>query len=197
MLELFSLFLSVFLNVFVTTNFIGTVPIFLSLTKNDTPAERRHIAHIASLTATVIILGFTFFGKVLMEFLGISFSSFQVAGGIILFIVALEMIFTFQKIGETVEKKDVAVCPLGIPLLAGAGVISLSIVFFQNAVGINEKGVVVGAILFAMFLGWLILLLSEKFLSLLGKEGIKALEKISGIFLAAIAMQLILSVLKG
>jgi len=194
-LDILTLLFSVFLSVFVTTNFLGTIPIFLSLTKKETKKDRRRTANIALLTATFIILGFVLFGLKIMFFLGISFDSFKVSGGIILFIVALEMIFTFQQIVEKIEKRDVAVCPLGIPLLSGAGVISLSIVFFENAEGCLEKLIVIGGILTAMLVGWFSFFSAEIVLKYLGKEGIKALEKISGIFLAAIAMEMILDVL--
>ena len=189
------MFFNVFLSVFVTTNFLGTIPIFLALTKNDSKNARRRVGNVAVFTATTIILSFVFFGFSLMKFLGISFESFKVSGGIILMIVALEMIFTFQKIGETVERKNVAVCPLGIPLLSGAGVISLAIVFFQNAANFLEKAVVILGILAAMFVGWISFFFAEKIYQLLRKDGIVALEKISGIFLAAIAVEMILSVL--
>jgi len=118
-----------FLNLFVMLNAIGTVPIFLSLTDGSSPLERREIAKKSAIVAGSIVLVFIFLGKYILEFFHIKTEDFFVAGGLILLILALD--FTTGKNvvrSYTVKKEELAVVPLGTPLLAGPGTITMSII---------------------------------------------------------------------
>ena len=126
-------FIPAFVALFVTIDPIGQVPIFVSLTSNLTRAEKFRTSLMAVLIAAVILLGFGFFGKALLGQLGITMPAFQIAGGILLFIIALEMLFSkrtqrtedsAEEAQQTREGEDLAVFPLAIPLIAGPGAIT-------------------------------------------------------------------------
>ncbi|MEX2720402.1 MAG: MarC family protein [Candidatus Wukongarchaeota archaeon] len=177
-----------FLNLFVMLNAIGTVPIFLSLTDGSSPLERREIAKKSAIVAGSIVLVFIFLGKYILEFFHIKTEDFFVAGGLILLILALD--FTTGKNvvrSYTVKKEELAVVPLGTPLLAGPGTITMSIILtydygpFITALAAIANGVI----------AWLILKYSDLVIRKIGSSGINAASRVLGLLLAAIAVSMI------
>ncbi len=187
-----------FLTLFTIIDPIGGVPFFLSITEGYTEYERRKIALRASFTAFITLLLFLWMGNYLLSFFQISISSFKIAGGILLFLIAIEMLFgkttqvkTTEK--ETVkikEREDVSIVPLGIPYLAGPGAITTTIIL-SNTSGIYIKLWLSIVIFLVLLITFLIFSQSFRISKLLGELGTKAVVRILGLILASIAVEYI------
>src|SRR3990167_3773217 len=148
------LFLSAFLMLFVVIDPIGCAPIYASMTTEANPRQRRDMAIRAVGIATIILLVFALFGKQLLDLLGISLDSFRIAGGIMLFLIALEMVFErrtqrrenrARKIIETPEVEDVSVFPMAMPMIAGPGSIATMMLLMSRTDGVMSMMIVLGA----------------------------------------------------
>jgi len=185
------LFLSTFVTLWVILDPPGLLPVFIGLTSTMTPKERKQAATRASLVALGVIAVFAIFGKFILKYLQISVQALQVSGGLLLLLVALQLLM-----GEHDEVDDakprnmnVAVVPLGTPLLAGPGAIVAMMVAVQDARGIDY--VVVGASLVcAMAAVFLFLRFASGIHRFLREAGTILLIRIAGVLLAAIAVQM-------
>jgi len=189
---------------FATTAFIsilflvdppGTVPAYLALTGSYTPARRRRTALVACVTATLTLMAFAAVGNFLFKHLGLTLPAFQIAGGLILFVVALDMIRAEHK--EKSEEmneatSDVAVTPLAIPFLAGPAALSTVTVLMSKAADTSESVMVFAAIALTGLVCYLTLRLAEPIQQRLGTTGIHVLGRILGLVLAGIAVQFVL-----
>ena len=155
------LFISAFVTLFVVIDPPGCAPIYASLTTGATQAQRRSMAIRAVAIAAGILLLFALWGKQLLGTLGIALDSFRIAGGIMLFIIAMDMVFEkrtqrredrAQKIAETPEVEDVSVFPMAMPMIAGPGSIATVMLLMSRADGIAERGVVLGAVVLTLAL---------------------------------------------
>jgi multiple antibiotic resistance protein len=203
--------LTAFTTFFAVIGPIDTAVLLASLTPNMTRAERRSIAVKAVLIATIIILLFALFGGPVLRQLGVSLSALQVAGGIILLMIALEM--TLSKRGsagslspmESVEAEDkaehhaeLAVFPLATPLLAGPGAMTSAIVLAAGTGGSPTlMAAVVGAILGVMAITLALLLVAQEVHQVIGFTARKVIVRVFGVLLAALAMQSIFNGLAG
>ena len=170
----------------------GMVPVFLALT-GAMPAKARNRAGTqAVLLALGVIIGFAVAGQTLLDYLHVQLPALQAAGGLLLVLVALQLLT-----GKTDEPEaaagtsNVALVPLGTPLLAGPGAIVATMLYVQRARSIDEYLVLAAAILAVMFTVWLVLRFSGVIVRLLKPAGIEVLTRIAGLLLAAIAVQLI------
>ncbi len=176
----------------------GTVPAFIALTAKYTPARRKKTAFVASLTATLTLMGFAAVGSLLFKALGLTLPAFQIAGGFILFIVALDMIRNKDveedepEIEECKELNDVAITPLAIPFLAGPAALSTVTVLMSKAADSAEAGIVFIAIGLTGVVCYLTLRLASPIQRRLGTTGIHVLHRILGLVLAGIAVQFVL-----
>jgi multiple antibiotic resistance protein len=174
----------------------GTVPAYLALTGSYTPERRRKTAFTAALTATLTLMGFAAVGNILFHYLGLTLPAFQIAGGLILFFVALDMIKSQdadEKSDEmTTAAGDVAITPLAIPFLAGPAALSTVTVLMGKAAGPGEAAFVFVAIALTGLVSWLTLRLAEPIQRRLGTTGIHVLHRILGLVLAGIAVQFVL-----
>jgi len=178
----------------------GTVPAFISLTARYSPVKRKKTALVASLTATLTLAGFAAIGNYLFQVLGLTLPAFQIAGGLILFLVALDMIRAQRQtqedpdeMKESEEAADVAVAPLAIPMLAGPAALSTVAVLMAQAQNIGQVSLVYLAILLTGLITFVTLRLAEPIQRRLGKTGIHILGRVLGLVLAGIAVQFVLN----
>jgi multiple antibiotic resistance protein len=174
----------------------GTVPAYLALTGSFSPEKRRKTAFVACLTATLTLLAFAAVGSLLFKHLGLTLPAFQIAGGLILFVVALDMIRASDADEKSPEMKestsDVAITPLAIPFLAGPAALSTVTVLMSKAQDNAESVLVFAAIILTGLVCYLTLRLAEPIQKRLGTTGIHVLGRILGLVLAGIAVQFVL-----
>lgn len=168
---------------------IGLAPIFLGLTSNMLAEERREVARNASWTAALVAIVFVFLGKFIFRLLGISVADFQVAGGLILFVLAAGDIVSRERQGVTVGEKreDIGIVPLGLPMIAGPAMLT-TLIIQVDAVGLAAT---LAALMINMALVVLTLHYSERLAQLIGIRGLKAIHKIVALLLAAIAVNMV------
>jgi multiple antibiotic resistance protein len=190
--------LKAFTTFFATIGPIEAAAVFAGLTSGMERERRRSIAVKATVIATALLLFFTLAGQPLLRQLGVSIAALQTAGGIILLLIALDMIFarpgqsklTPPEDAEAHVRDDIAVFPLATPLLAGPGTMSAAMVMTANAAGQpTQIGVVVGALLAVMALTLLLLMVANTLDRVIGVTASRALMRVFGILLAAIAVQ--------
>jgi multiple antibiotic resistance protein len=181
----------VFITLFVIMDPPGAIPLFLSLTHGMSSRLRRRAAWQAVLVAFCVIVAFAFFGRQILAYLNISLPALQCAGGLLLLLVALELLT--GKEDEPAAKQDVnvALVPLGTPLLAGPGAIVATMVFANRVHGVPDF-VAVGLGVVGVHLAmWLTLRFSTVILKVIRESGITLVTRIAGLLLSAIAVQLV------
>lgn len=208
--EFYEAFLLVLTSLFALVDPIGNAVIFASLTTTRTPYRRRMYAFKGVLIASGLLLGFMFLGEFFLKNLGISLAALRTSGGILLLIMGIDMVFarhsggtrtTDEEEQEAIEnslaKEDISVFPLATPLLAGPGAIGAIILFHANAQGSTEQQFAVLLALAVVMLTALVCLLASSYLHhLLGKTGMNVINRIMGVLLSALAVQLIFDGLK-
>ncbi|GAA4931719.1 MarC family protein [Actinoplanes utahensis] len=169
----------------------GMVPVFLALTGSMPAKARNRAGTQAVLLALGVIVGFAVAGQTLLDYLHVQLPALQAAGGLLLILVALQLLT--GKTDEPAEQagtSNVALVPIGTPLLAGPGAIVATMLFVQRAESVDEYLVLAAAILAVMLCVWLVLRFSGVIVKLLRPAGIEVLTRIAGLLLAAIAVQL-------
>ena len=197
------LFLIVFGALFSIMNPLGTVPIFVSLTKENSKKERGQTAFWTSLNVLVILFISFFAGKYILFFFGIGLSSLKIAGGLIIassgFALLTGKFAEHKGMKKKVVKEDVnsrpevSLTPLAIPMLAGPGTISLLITYNQEYKGIEHLLIITSAIIFTTINIYLILKSAHYIVKFLGASGINALSRIIGFIVIAIGVEYIIS----
>ena len=191
-----------FATLFVVIDPIGLAPIFVALTQGVEPKKRKAIGMRACMIAFVILALFGFFGESVLGFAGISMPAFQIAGGALLFLTALEMLFELRAKRRSAkgdeDDQDPSVFPLATPLIAGPGAIASIILLTNEAQGnlLQQISVilVMGAVVFTAFVLFMLAGLMER---ALGQMGILVVSRVLGMLLAALAVQFILNGLLG
>jgi multiple antibiotic resistance protein len=187
------LFISVFVTLFVIMDPPGTVPIFLALTGSMTRQQRARAARQAILVAFGVIVGFALFGQSLLNYLHVSVEALQGAGGLLLLLVAMELLTGKMDSNEGLEatQGNVALVPLGTPLLAGPGAIVATMVFVQQASEATDwVAISIGVVLVHLCL-WLSMRFANAIHRVLKDSGTMLVSRIAGLLLAAIAVQLL------
>jgi multiple antibiotic resistance protein len=169
------------------------VPLFLSLTSGRSHAMRKRLAAQAVVVAFFVITVFALFGRQILDYLGITLSSMQIAGGLLLLLVALELLT--GKADEPVETKNVnvALVPLGTPLLAGPGAIVATIVFVKQVDDVGSGIALAAGIVAVHVVLWLFLRYSVVILRVIKDSGVTIVTRIAGLLLSAIAVQLVVN----
>jgi multiple antibiotic resistance protein len=202
MIELFGSALVTFL---VIIDPPGCAPIFASLTRGASPAQRRAMAVRSSLIAWVILLFFALLGRPMLHALGISLASFRIAGGIMLFFIAIDMVFErrterrekrAEAIERTPEVEDISVFPMAMPMIAGPGSIASAMLWVSRAEGPANVAVVLAAITAVMILTLITLLAAGPLMRLIGDKVESAITRMLGVILAALAAQFVVDGLK-
>ena len=198
MIELFT---SAFVTLLVIIDPPGCAPIFASLTSGTDAAHRRAMAIRSTLVAWFILLFFALLGQPLLARMGISLSAFRLAGGIMLFIIALEMVFEkrterreerAEEIKGTPEAEDISVFPMAIPMIAGPGSIASIMLLNARADGLQQTLVVLGAMTAVLLLTLLALLAAGPLMRFIGAKLEAMITRILGVILAALATQFVL-----
>lgn len=176
---------------------VGSVPLFLGLTGGRSNSRRRRLAGQAVLVSLLVITLFAVLGQQILAYLGIGIPAMQGAGGLLLTIVALELLTGKNDDPAEVENVSVALVPLGTPLLAGPGAIAATIVFVKQHHDLAGATGIAGGILAVHLLVFLSLFFSVGITRVLRKAGIVLLTRVSGLLLTAIAVQLIANSVTG
>ena len=202
MIELFSSVLVTFL---VIIDPPGCAPIFASLTRGTPPAHRRAMAIRSTLIAWAILMFFALLGRPMLHALGISLASFRIAGGIMLFMIALDMVFErrterrekrAEEIEGTPEAEDISVFPMAIPMITGPGSIASAMLWVSRADDTLQVAIVLAAITTVMVITMVTLLAAGPLMRLIGEKLEAMITRILGVILAALAAQFIVDGLK-
>jgi len=186
--------------ILVIVNPIGIAPVFLGLTEDYSRMERRAVARMATITATMLLIGSALFGQYILAFFGVSIPAFRVAGGILILLIAISMLnakrprskYTPGEAEEAAESDSIAIVPLSIPLLCGPGGISTTILYSSQATNVVDYLFLVAACAFVGMCIYAALRLSETIGEVLGKTGINIITRLFGILLAAIGVEFII-----
>jgi multiple antibiotic resistance protein len=200
------LFLSAFVTLFVIIDPPGCAPIFAGLTRDCPPPERRTMAVRSVTIAAGILVFFAIFGEDLLRVLGIGLDAFRIAGGIMLFLIALEMVFErrtarrenrAQEVSATEDVPDISVFPMAIPMIAGPGSIASVMLLVGRSEGLDETLVVFAALAAVLLLTLLALLAAGAMMRLLGHKMEAMLTRLLGVLLAALAVQFVITGIRG
>ena len=200
------LFISAFITFFVVIDPPGCAPIYASLTKGATAAQRRNMAFRAAFIASLILLVFALFGEELLNALHIELNSFRIAGGIMLFLIAIDMVFEkrterreerAQKIIETPEIEDVSVFPMAMPMIAGPGSIASVMLLMSQNEGLDRSLVVLGALAAVLLLTLLALVAAGPIMRVLGAKAEAVITRLLGVLLGALAAQFVIDGLRA
>lgn len=186
-----TLFVSAFVTLFVIMDPIGTIPIFLSLTAGRSQATARKAAWQAVLVAFFVIAAFAFFGQGILHYLGIELASLQAAGGLLLLLVALELLTGNEEEPTAGTGTNISLVPLGTPLLAGPGAIVATMVFARQVHALSDFLAVALAFVAVHVTLWLAMRFSLPILKLIRESGVLLVTRIAGLLLSAIAVQMV------
>jgi multiple antibiotic resistance protein len=188
-----ALFGSVFVTLFVIMDPIGIIPVFLGAVGNRTPEQVQRLAWQAALTSLGLISLFAVFGDRILAYLHISLPALRVSGGLLLLLVALELLMSGEVVPSSPgdDEANIALVPLGTPLLAGPGAIVAAILFVRDAHQPGQYAAIAAGIIAVHVVIWLVLRFSTQILRLIRPAGVTILSRIAGLLLAAIAVQLI------
>ncbi|HAQ37444.1 MAG TPA: antibiotic resistance protein MarC [Saprospirales bacterium] len=187
---------------FTLINPLGTMPVFMSMTAQLSVENRNKTAKKASVASLITIIAFAFTGQLLFEFFGISVNSFRVVGGVIFFVMGMDMLqarLGQVKIKDNEVKSyitDISITPLAIPMICGPGAITNAIVLMEDADSLVKKIVLISSIILIMVLTYIILLSSNKLIRFLGQTGINVMMRIMGLIVMVIAVEFFFSGLK-
>lgn len=205
-MALTELFLSAFVTFFVVIDPPGCAPIYAGLTKGASSAQARNMALRATMIASIILLIFALFGQELLGALHIELNSFRIAGGLMLFFIAFDMVFEkrtqrreerAEKIAATPEIEDVSVFPMAMPMLAGPGAIAAVMLLMNEADGLSESLEVLAALGAVLVITAVALVAAGPLIRLLGDKVEAVITRLLGVLLAALAAQYVIDGLKG
>jgi multiple antibiotic resistance protein len=196
-------FITSFVTLFVIIDPIGLTPMFVALTQGMSPKQRRAIAIRATLVSAGILAAFAVFGEALLGFIGISMAAFKIAGGILLLLTALDMLFErrSKRREDTADDEDEdfddpSVFPLAIPLIAGPGSIATVILLAGTTPGYAGLGLSLAVMLLVLVVTFIFFQAASPLERMLGKTGINVVSRLLGMLLAALAVQFMLNGLK-
>ena len=192
-------YIKIFTTLLAIVNPLGVIPIFVSLTRNSTEQESRHIARTTRRTVGVILIAAPLIGKPLLNFFGVSISSFKVGGGILLLLMSISMMLamhtqsrqTPEEAEEAEEKESIAVVPIAMPLLAGPGAISTVIIYADASSQPLDISVIIISSMLVALLTWGALIIASPISKVMSKTAINISTRLMGLLLAAIAVEFI------
>jgi len=193
--------LNLFVMFLVVVDPISLAPLYMALTRDVPEAQRRHMAIKGVLVATGVLVAFLFTGRYLLAVLGVGMPAFRIAGGILLFLLAIDMVFarqsglrstTARERAEASHRLDISVFPLAIPLIAGPGTMTTLLLASEADAGPWDLALVLTVLLFVLLLTLASLLAAERIVRLMGETGSNVVSRVLGIILAALAVQYML-----
>lgn len=190
-----------FIAIFIIVDPVVNVPLFMAILADFNKKRRRDMVKKAVVIAAIVLIIFTLAGNAIFRYLGIEMYSFRIAGGFLLFIISIEMLFgirpgtksSAKEEEEAIHKEDVVVTPLAVPLLTGPGAITTSIVLFNTAKGVTDQALLFVSIILVYLVSYFILSRSDKAFEILGHTGTMVIVRIMGLLLAAISVQFVIS----
>lgn len=200
--ELVAFGLLAFTSFFTLINPLGTMPIFMTMTKDIDKGHRTKTAKKASIVSFVTIVLFAFSGNVLFDFFGISVNSFRIVGGVIFFLMGMDMLqarLNKVKVKDSEVKSyvnDISITPLAIPMICGPGALTNAIIMMEDADSIEKKAVLILMIFLVICLTYLILYSSSKIIKVLGETGNNVMMRLMGLIVMVIAVEFFFSGLK-
>ncbi len=194
-------YVKIFVALIVIVNPIGTMPMFVGLTARHDVEDQKRIARVASVSVAVILVLSALLGEHVLAFFGITIASFKVGGAILILLIAISMMHaapsgerqTPEEAKVAEDKESIAVVPLALPLLAGPGAISTTIIYATKSPSVAHLGGVVGCCLLVAFVTWVALRAATPVGAWLGKIGINVVIRIMGLLLAAVAAEIFAS----
>jgi multiple antibiotic resistance protein len=197
--------LAAFGSIFSIVDPFAALPVFLALTGRETEANRKRTATRAAATCLFVLCTFAAIGPALFRFFGITIPAFRIAGGLLLFGVAIEMMHakvsetktTSEETADAAGREDVGLIPVGIPLLSGPGAIASVMMHSGTAQGTVQHATLFAAIALVAAIAWLLLRFASRVARLLGKSGMNLIGRIMGLILAAVAVQFVIDGLQG
>lgn len=182
-------FILTFIPIFVAVDAIGNIPVFVSLAENLNKKQRRKIIVESVITATIIAILFMFIGKLILKALNITISDFQIAGGMLLFVISVRLLLPGAQKGLVAigHDKDIGVFPLGTPLITGPAVLTTTIMMLDSF----GAWPTFTALVLNMLIVWVTLVKADFIIKLIGTGGTRAFSKIMYILLAAIAVMMV------
>lgn len=185
------LFIEVFVTLFVIMDPPGTIPLFLGLTGGRTAKQRKRAAWQAVAVSFLVITVFALFGRYILDYLDVTLPALQAAGGLLLLLVALELLTGKADEPSGAHNVNVALVPLGTPLLAGPGAIVATMVFVQETDGVPDALTVAAGIVAVHLVLWLTMRFSVHIIRVIKEGGVTLVTRIAGLLLSAIAVQLV------
>lgn len=179
----------------------GYVPIFLSMTAENTEAERERMVRRASLAAFAVLTAFTILGRYILQFFDISIPALQISGGLILLVIGFEMLnmlpvgqkLTHSEEEEGAKKEDISIVPLAIPMLSGPASIATVVVLAANDESWKNYGVIVASVLVTLLVTYLVLRSAGRILNLVGRTGLNVVTRVMGLLMCAMAIQFVIN----
>jgi len=200
-----SALIAAFTTLFIIIDPPGLAPVFIALTQGMTTRQRRTIAVRAFFVASLLMMMFLLLGEAVLGFVGISMDAFRIAGGILLFLTALDMLFQRRQArredsaaeGQAEHHDDPSVFPLSLPLIVGPGAITTVILLAGEAQGAADLAAIAGIIIGVLLIVLLAFLAAPAIERALGKTGLSIVTRVLGMLLAALAVQFVLDGLRG
>ena len=196
--------LATFSALFSVVNPFGAMPVFLTLTQDDSPEHRKQMALRSSMYMVLILAVFFFAGQYVLNFFGLRIHDLRIAGGIMILKAGFELLTTRSEPGkkiskdvveEGIHKEDISFTPLAMPMLSGPGAIAVSIGMFTKSLSYLDMGITLVAIMLVAVASYFILVSSHRLTKFMGKAGLAALSKIMGFITLAIGANFITSAL--
>lgn len=210
MLHLHFIPMDVYINalviLFVVVDPIAIAPLFLGFTHNNTVTQRKQMVVKGVLLATAMLLVFYLFGEWLLKSMGITIPAFRIAGGILLLLIAIDMILVYQSpIRSTTSdeqheaelKQDISVFPLAFPLISGPGALTTVLLMASNTRDNLQMAGMIGIILIVMLITFIVLMTAPRMTTLMGETGTNVLSRLFGLILAALAVQYMIDGIKS
>ncbi len=194
-------YLKIFMALVIIVNPVSALPLFVSMTADNTEAEKKNIARIASFSVALVLVLAALMGEPILALFGITIASFKVGGAILILLMAISMMHaapnrekqTPEEASEAAEKENIAVVPLAIPLLSGPGAISTTIVYATERSSPAHVGIIIVCCLLVALATWLALRLAAPVSKWLGKTGVNIAIRLMGLLLAAVAVEILAS----
>ncbi len=187
-----------FISLFLIVDAIGNVPLFEAILHGLAHRDRVRTITLSIIVALITLIIFTYLGFYIFNFFNVKIYSFKIAGGILLFIISLQMLFgirqrlSAREESEVVKRTDIAIVPMAIPLQTGPGAITTGILLASKASGLTQQVILLFSILFVFLLSYLIYIRAEYLFKIFGETGTKVITRIMGLILVAIAVQFVM-----
>jgi len=186
-------------SLFAITNPLAATPVYLALTSGYTPEHQRHTLRVAIVTASIVLLVFALFGGLIFSLFGITISAFRIAGGLIVFGIGMDMLGAKRSRGKAtpaeeragMEQQEVAIAPLGVPMIVGPGAITTIMVLMTASETWMHMAVVLGAGVVVLATMYFTLSLGNRLVDWLGQTGLSVITRMMGLLLMVIAVQFV------